>query len=328
MKIKTIVFSRDRVMQLESVLHSFFLHCQDAAETAQVHVIYKSTSVRHTAQYQQLARDYPMVNFLCQSNFRADVLGLLNPYPANCLLYRLLVTFGALGFNLGTRLDRFMRRFVDAPRYRLMHTLLPHITFPSGVLFLVDDNLFVRDFSLQSVLRTLTENSDAIGFSLRLGRNTTYCYSKEQPQPTPPFLESASNFLKFNWLGASCDFGYPLEVSSSVYLDSVIAPFLASITFSNPNEMESAMASRASIFRQSHPNLLSFERSVTFCNPVNLVQSFHPNRAGEQYQYSVDDLLERFECGERINVQVYSGFVPNACHQEAPLYFLKQSVLN
>ena len=324
MKIKTIIFSRDRAMQVDAVLRSFFLHCQDAAETAQVHVIYKATSARHAAQYEQLAHDYPLVNFVRQSNFRADTLRLLDPYPANHLLYRLMGFLGALGFRVGTRPDRFLRRFADVSRHRLIRALLPHIAFPRGILFLVDDNLFVQDFSLQPVLSTLAEHGDVLGFSLRLGRNTTYCYSADQPQPTPPFFAPASGLLKFNWLKAGYDFGYPLEVSSSVYLDVVIAPFLVSVPFGNPNELESAMASRTNVFRKSHPALLCFEQSVTFCNPVNLVQSFHPNRAGEQYPYGVDDLLESFERGERIDVQAYSGFAPNACHQEVPLHFFKQ----
>ena len=41
----------------------------------------------------------------------------------------------------------------------------------SYVFFLVDDNLFVRDWSVSEVLTALEENQQAIGFSLRLGLN-------------------------------------------------------------------------------------------------------------------------------------------------------------
>ncbi len=324
MKIKTIVFSKDRAMQVDAVLSSFFLHCLDAYEIAQIHVIYKATSVRHAAQYEQLAHNYPMVDFIRQSNFRGDMLRVLNPYSANHFLYRLAGFLGSLGFRAGTRPDRFMRRFVDVLRYKLIRAFLPRIVSPSGILFLVDDNLFVQDFSLQPVLNILAEHSDTLGFSLRLGRNTTYCYSTNHHQPAPPFLTLTSGLLKFNWFKAGYDFGYPLEVSSSVYLDAVITPFLVSLPFGNPNELESVMAARVKIFCKSHPALLCFEQSVTFCNPINLVQSSHPNRAGEEYPYNVDDLLKSFERGERIDVQAYNGFVPNACHQEVPLHFFKQ----
>jgi hypothetical protein len=66
---------------------------------------------------------------------------------------------------------------------------------------------------------------------------------------------------------------------------------------------------------------MCFEQSVTFCNPVNIVQTLYPNRVGEHIYYSVEELLERFERGERIDIQAYNGFVPNACHQEVSLHF-------
>lgn len=44
------------------------------------------------------------------------------------------------------------------------------------VLFLVDDNLFVRSFSIEKIIESLRINPDVLGFSLRLGTNTNYCY--------------------------------------------------------------------------------------------------------------------------------------------------------
>ena len=309
-------------MQVDAVLRSFFLHCQDTSETVYVNVLYKATSLRHASQYEQLTRDYPNVNFVRETNFRTDLIGMLNPYAANSNAYRLVSILGTPAFF---RTGRRRRQFVDMLRYKFIYALLPRVISPQGILFLVDDNLFVRDFAIQTALCTLEEHTDVLGFSLRLGRNTTYSYTVDKRQRLPFFSVPARNLLKFQWPETSYDFGYPLEVSSSVYLNTVIVPFLASLHFRNPNELESAMAINAGIFRKSHPSLVCFEQSVTFCNPVNLVQSFHPNRVAEQYKYSVNDLLERFECGERIDIQAYSGFVPNACHQEVPLHISKSN---
>jgi hypothetical protein len=66
---------------------------------------------------------------------------------------------------------------------------------------------------------------------------------------------------------------------------------------------------------------LCFETSVTFCNPVNMVQQSYPNRAGQSVAFNVGDLAKRFERGERIDVTVLNGFVPNACHQEVNFRF-------
>ena len=67
------------------------------------------------------------------------------------------------------------------------------------ILFLVDDSLFVRSFSTQQLAELLDGHGEAAGASLRLGRNTAYCYPLEQFQPIP-LLESLGNgFLYYDW---------------------------------------------------------------------------------------------------------------------------------
>jgi hypothetical protein len=69
---------------------------------------------------------------------------------------------------------------------------------------------------------------------------------------------------------------------------------------------------------------LCYENSVTFCNPINKVQTVATNRAGSVVEYSSDHLAQLFESGYRIKVEAYTGFVPNACHQEVALNFEKR----
>ena len=133
------------------------------------------------------------------------------------------------------------------------------------VLFLVDDNVFVRDFSLADVIADLRAQPDAIGFSLRLGRNTTYCYPLDKPQPIPEFETLGSGALKFNWTTAELDFNYPLEVSSSVYCVSDVLSVLKGLDFGNPNALEAQLAVCARGFQCNRSALLCFRQSVTFC---------------------------------------------------------------
>lgn len=318
----TLIFSKDRPMQLDATLRSFFLHCLDP-RTTQVQVLYKASEARSAAQYELLKRDYPQVRFYAQKHFRRDTFNLLDPFEGRSRIYRVLTLTGAGGFRIGTRPDLWLRRFIDTPRLSLVRRLFPAVNPQAAILFLVDDNLFVRDFSLASILTSLSRNPAALGFSLRLGQNTTYSYSANQPQALPHFNPLPENTLKFNWPGTEGDFGYPLEVSSSVYLADQLLPFLATIHFHNPNELEGAIASRITVFQKTHPELLCFQQSVTFCNPLNIVQSFHANRAGEDHQHSVAELLKRFEAGERVDVSAYQGLTPKACHQEVPLQFIR-----
>lgn len=190
-------------------------------------------------------------------------------------------------------------------------------------LFVVDDCLFVGDFSLADCTAALRSHPDAIGVSLRLGRNTTYCYSMNKPQRVPTLKPVTESLLAFRWPDADYDFGYPLEVSSSIYRAADLRELLAQMPFRNPNTLEAELANRAGQFRESHPVLFCPSQSLAFCAPVNLVQQVCANRAGTQPALSAAALAEKFADGWRIDVSRFDGFVPTGCHQEVELPLAK-----
>lgn len=189
------------------------------------------------------------------------------------------------------------------------------------ILFLVDDNIFVADFTIADPVAALAANPDALGFSLRLGANTTYCYSRDRNQQLPAFSFAAPNIMEFDWTTAQYDFGYPLELSSSLYRSTDLLPLLQQLDFDNPNILEDRLAANASLFAQTKPALLCCERSVAFCNPINKVQSVFSNRSALDGACSPRKLAELFDRNLLIDVRKYSGFVPNACHHEVKLQF-------
>ncbi len=489
MPLRTIIFSKNRAMQLDATLRSYLKHCKDFGKS-DVYVLYLATNEFHKQQYRILASDAKYssvpIKFVPEKDFRNDLIALLS------------------GIDY--------------------------------VLFLTDDNIFVKDFTLQSILNALQKNSDAIGFSLRLGKNTTYCYPFDKNHSLPEFEICGNSILKFNWTNAEYDFGYPLELSSSIYrissaldeaekelqnwvmygkpipppkllkqktvveyankflistfvetgtylgemieatrdtfkkiysveLDEALyqqakkkfAEFpyieiikgdsgealekiLANITepclfwldthysggitakgeietpiiyelhhilthkiqqhviliddarmfvgrngwpkleelrnlvlgkypdwvfevkydiirihkrqeevfhfgelnelsdklgsvftlvnnlpFRNPNTLESVMYENRHLLRDTHPFLLCFENSVTFCAPINMVQTLWKNRAGNKDEYSAANLAKLFEQGLRIDTDTFDGFIPNACHQEIELKFIKDT---
>ncbi len=183
--------------------------------------------------------------------------------------------------------------------------------------FVVDDSVFVRDFSLAEMTSALGREPGAIGFSLRLGRNTNYCYMTDQAQNLPAFEDGPKDMLKFRWPGAACDFGYPLELSSSIYRGAQILPLLKELDFKNPNTLEEAMFQNIARFRESHPFLLCPEISVAFAVPVNRVQEeVKTNRAGSNPGFSADTLATSFARGLRIDTAALDGLTPRGCHQE------------
>ncbi|MBI5965998.1 MAG: hypothetical protein HY863_21165 [Chloroflexi bacterium] len=325
--ITILLFSKDRAMQLDAVLRSFFLHCQDAKGNADIRVIYKVSNELHAQQYNELSQLYPQAKFIEQKNFRQDLIECIvhsHNSPWKSFFYKILARIGSIGSSTDSRVDAVMSRFVDLPKIRILKMLLPKNKPEAGVLFLVDDNVFVRRFVLADIIHSLANNPKAIGFSLRLGRNTRYCYAMRQRQSTPEFGLVSQNILKYNWTVAELDFAYPLEVSSSLYLMDVITPIVTCLSFGNPNELEAKIAARSYLFKEQYPELLCFDHSATFCNPINMVQTLYNNRAGEQVGLSIDYLSELFAKGKRINVRSLSGFTPNACHQEVELTFEDQ----
>jgi hypothetical protein len=295
-----IIFSKDRAMQLDAVLHSFFLHCQDA-EKISLSVLYYTSTPQYEAQYTRLTEEYAPrnVSFIKESNFRQDLLNFLWQELSQGLSY-----WQRVRTRLAARLS------------------LSYSTSGRYILFLVDDNLFVKDFSIRECAGQLALNPRILGFSLRLGKNTRWCYPKKSPQALPEFLELSQGILKYVWPGTDYDFSYPLEISSSLYRLDEMNILIRSLQFKNPNQLEGQMATHWRDYASRQPELLCFENSVTFCNPINIVQKVFDNLSGSKIEYSSASLANKFDAGERIYVYAYSGFSPNACHQEVDLKFM------
>lgn len=322
----SVIFSCDRAMQLDAALRSLFLHAHNI-DNFRIYILYKATNSQHEKQYQELIQEYSgRVSFMREQNFRQDLLLLLNPFEKmkfRNLVFWLLCTLGEIAAPLRSQFNRIWRRTIGTILITLSKLLLKTIPVDRVVLLLVDDNLFVRDFYFRHAIDTLMQKEKLLGFSLRLGRNTTYCYARGRNQVLPEFKNLSDRIALFDWTKSDGDFGYPLEVSSSIYRVHDFLPLIMGVSFDNPNMLEERIAYHARSFRSKNPLLACYQHSVAFCNPINMVQSVVPNRSGESMGYSADELSSRFEKGERIRVEDYTGFSPQACHQEVDLIFEK-----
>jgi hypothetical protein len=292
MTVQTIIFSKDRPLQLHATLSSFALHAADAANIP-IHVLYKASNETYDRGYVQVAQELGQqlqLHWVRESNFKSDLLTVIQEPRSSSKRRRLIE--GLL---------------LRGPRLRTKH-----------LLFLVDDNLFIRPFRLEEIGNALSTYPDAIGFSLRVGRNTTSCYSMQCDQPLPEF-EASPPVLRFAWSGQVGDFGYPLEVSSSVYRCSDLAPLLRRIPYNNPNRLEQGLSAASGLYSRRLPTLLCFELSVAFCAPVNKVQSILNNRSGSQDHYSSESLNALFLEGFRVDVAALREFMPRAAHEEISL---------
>jgi hypothetical protein len=304
---RTLLFSFNRAMQLDATLRSYLLHCADP-HANQITVLYKATGDTHPRQYALLVEQYAQqdIRFVAETRFKPDVLSLL----FNINIHRTPTALLMMAALLPDRLGRAIGLPTAAD-------------FPGYTFFIVDDVIFIQDFNFSLILQSLAQNPDALGFSLRLGANTVYCYTKNKTQRVPEFTEVQENIFKFDWTRAEFDFSYPLEISSSVYRRQDLFRLFARLNFNNPNLLETTLAKHSRQYATSKPYLLCFESSAAFSNPINIVQTQLNNRSGKKPAYTPAQLAQLFSDGYRIDPGAYDGYLPNSCHEEVDLAFYK-----
>jgi hypothetical protein len=267
-KCKTIIFSRNRSLQLHLCLTTLLNHCTDILQTSDVTVLYRNDP-EHESSYATLMSEFPQISFKKEENFKKDLLSLL-PHESN-------ISWGK--------------------------------TPPDMVVFLTDDTICTGSFSMEKVISTLVENKDTIGFSLRLGLNTSVCFPYNCEQAIPKTEKVSKNILKYDWRTAEYDFNYCLELSSSCYPVENVIDILRDCEYNSPNSLESIMSSCC---LEDKPNLLMFEKSVAFSYPMNKVQTTHPNRSGD---FNPDTLRLIYEKGGRFESRQFDGYVSSGAHE-------------
>ena len=272
--LATIVFSKDRPMQLDATLRSLRLHGIDQGVPC-TSILYKASSPEFEAAYGVLRLQYPDVVFHQETDFKLDLLSVIG----------------------------------DAEH----------------VLFLVDDTIVTAHMPVRLAVGFLDAHQDLIGFSFRLGRNTTHCYALDRAQALPEFAELGDDVLGFDWVAGEHDFGYPLELSSSLYRSADLRPLLGWLSYRNPNSLEDGLASSSEVFATTRPRLGCLSRSVAVSVPANMVQSGWSNRASSQDGLDAASMLRRFERGERVDVSSYTGVTSRSCHQELGFIYSQDS---
>ena len=187
------------------------------------------------------------------------------------------------------------------------------------VLFFVDDSIFLADFSIAKAISVLAKDQRCIGFSLRLGKNTGYCYVLGRHQAIPPLQHCGPGLLSFEWPAAEHDFAYPLELSASLYRAANLLPLLEHLDYRNPNLLEGELSNQAVFFSLSKPLLACYERSVVVSVPINIVQSTYENRSGSDPALHSEALADFYSRGDRLCVESYSGIIPSGAHQMLPI---------
>lgn len=283
--VAVFIPSRDRALQLDGALRSFKRQCSDAS-SACISVLFHGTSRRHRSAYKRVAREHPDITLFEERSFPTDVHRLLGIGPPN------------------SEVDAGSRE-------------------PEMQLLVVDDTLFVEPFSLRAMASTLSSQAHALGFSLRLGETISYCQTLDitSPAPTLTRVDAAGDaeIVSFAWPGLEPDWGYPLELSSSLYRRQDLAVLIRAIAFDSPTKLEYELSLKTPGLAHERPQLLCYRKPRAVSLALNRVQRIAPNPTSGHERHEPSTLLTNYEHGWRVDAQAYDGYTPHACHEEAEL---------
>lgn len=182
--------------------------------------------------------------------------------------------------------------------------------------FFTDDDVLFGEIDYATIENSLS-NEDVFCFSLRLGRNTTFCYTMSVPNQIVVSKE-ADNTVAWDWQKSWYDFGYPLSVDGHVFRTKEITKLSKSLNFSNPNTYEASLQMYDTFPR----NLMeSYNKSKLVGIPVNVVQSVFPNKNGEKFGLSAHNLNEKFINGVYIDLGLMCFESVVGAHQEIEYKF-------
>lgn len=184
--------------------------------------------------------------------------------------------------------------------------------------FFTDDDILFNIIDEETIANSLS-NEDIFCFSLRLGENTTFCYTMNQENKLV-LTESTDNTIVWDWQKSYMDFGYPLSVDGHIFRTKDIMKLSKAVGFVNPNTYEAALQ-----VYETYPRHLmeSYKHSKLVGVPVNVVQNVFPNKQGEKFGVSAKDLNDKFLSDNFVDFTDMDFTNVIGCHQEILFSFKK-----
>lgn len=186
------------------------------------------------------------------------------------------------------------------------------------VCFLVDDIVFIRPLDLD----TLNYGEIRRGIlSLRLGKNITFCYTK-QKNMQPPTLNPSKKLdelLKFSWNESRYDWAYPLSVDGHIFCTAEILVAVTRLKYRAPNTFERALQILTPLYSK-RPGYC-FESPKIINIPLNRVQCEYDNISDD---ISPEYLLAKWQEGMTLDFKALANISTKSVHEEISVYFCKR----
>lgn len=182
------------------------------------------------------------------------------------------------------------------------------------VAFLVDDDVFLDDLTLESQeFKTFTQNTAIACLSPRMAPYVTFCYTANIPAPPPAF---GPGLKIWNWQDPKLcgDWNYPMSIASfHVFRREDLARPINIGNFRAPNSFEgTCLAPNPPNHR---PLMICYENAKCFCVTNNRVQTENGNR--HENSAPLDQLNAAFVAGKRLSPHANYLHKANTAHGPA-----------
>ena len=182
--------------------------------------------------------------------------------------------------------------------------------------FFTDDDVLFDKVDYETIEKSF-KNESVFCFSLRLGMNTTFCYTMSQNNKLV-ISEETDDTIIFDWQKSYMDYGYPLSVDGHVFRTKEIAKLSKAISFNSPNTFEGNLQIYETFPRHM---MESYKKSKLVGIPVNIVNSSHPNLNGQKFKFTTKDLNDKFLSDTFIDLNKIDFSNIIGAHQEVEYKF-------
>jgi hypothetical protein len=135
--------------------------------------------------------------------------------------------------------------------------------------FFLDDDIIYNKVNFEDVTSKIEDDGDVICFSLRLGENTTKCYTLGADNVMID-MDMDDYFMKWDWNLHYLDFGYPFAMDGHVFRRKDIYKLARKSTFTNVEELEMALFEYTDSFPRN--KMVSYRESRLVNAPAGRVQ--------------------------------------------------------
>ena len=234
--------------------------------------------------------------------------------------------------NSGEEFDKGYGRVVHDPEFKNVNFFGVETDFKLQIVnflnsdndyacFFLDDNLIYKDIKYEDIVSQLEKDEDVACFSLRLGENTTKCYTLGSDNILHD-IKFDEQFMKWDWSLHYLDFGYPFAMDGHIFRRTDILKLVKKSKFTNVEEFEMALFDFAEMFPRNM--MVSYRHSALVGVPVGRVQVSFDNEMTLAIKSSHaklfrDKMNEKFLNGDFINLESIDFSDIKGCHQELDL---------